>query len=94
MLELILTVAIIGVVIFIIIENSKQQKRIIEIINKQIEFIDKNIKERVVYTNQEYVNEDNFSKNDDDVKDIEEEFNIPEDLTPEEFQKQMEGRKK
>ena len=93
MLDLILTIALVAVVALIVFVDKRVKEGLIDTIKKQNEFIDKNIKERVIYTNTEYVNEDKFVEHGDEKKD--EDFAedvILHDLTPEELREQMETK--
>ena len=60
-----------------------------------INFIDKNIKERVIYssTDAPYTNDHKFEEDKQEEED-DDEFQPPEDLTPEQLQDQMEGKNK
>lgn len=60
-----------------------------------INFIDKNINERIVYVDPQtgYTNEHKFEKEEKKDEEDEEVFQVPEDMTPEQLAEHMEGKK-
>lgn len=84
-------------------ELSRSNKELLRIATDQtsvskdlIKFIDKNINERVVYADTQlgYSNDHKFDK--EEERDLSEEvdlFTVPEDMTPEDLAKTMEGNK-
>lgn len=85
----------------IMIEKLKQlfkkdrtvELQLIDIIKQQQEFISKNITERVVYVDPQsgYTNADRFEDPNSKKEDDEDEFEMPEEMTPERLQEMMEG---
>ena len=94
MLQLIIITVLFLTMLFLMGKQEKRNDDVLRIITKQFNFIEKNINERVVYTNdREYSNEERFEdKKAEDHKD-EDELEMPHDLTPEELEKQMEVKK-
>jgi Trm5-related predicted tRNA methylase len=80
--------------------NDEQQQRLLKIAEKQqglskslIDFIDKNINERVIYPDPNataYSNEHKMEKETDEEEEV---FEMPEDMTAEELREQMESNK-
>lgn len=68
--------------------------RMLDVIEKQQEFIRMNINERVVYLDREmgYSNIDRFDEPKKDEKE-EDDFEMPQDMTPEMLAEQIEGTK-
>jgi len=69
------------------------EMRMLDIIEKQHEFIRHNINERIVYVDKEegYTNADRFV--DDKKEEEDDEFEMPEDMSPEMLAEHMEGTK-
>jgi len=69
--------------------------QLIEVIKQQQEFISKNINERVVYVDPQsgYTNVERYDyPNAEEEEEKTEEFEIPEDVTPEKLREIMEGQ--
>lgn len=69
------------------------EMRMLEIITQQQDFIAKNINERIVYVDPEsgYTNVTRFDEKEEKSEKEEDEFVVPEDMSPEDLQRQMEG---
>jgi len=64
--------------------------KLIELVNRQQDFIDKNIHERVIYADPQtgYTNDHKYEKEEQDDDEV---FEVPEDMTPEQLAEYMEG---